>query len=118
MIFVSLGDQHHHGMRQRTAAHDEHLESVIEHGRIASTFNNHRQEVLNILTEQLRGKLRLTSFHPVFVSEQSIDLAVVRYVSEGVRERPARKGVCRESLMYDGQRGLYPFVGKVRKVHC
>jgi hypothetical protein len=99
VLVPSFGDEHHDRVRQGAAAHDQHLEGVVQHGGVAAALADDRQEVPQAIAEELRPEEPLTRAHPVDVPAQRVDLAVVGEVAERVRERPGGEGVGAEALM-------------------
>ena len=56
---------------------------------------------------------RLARLHPVDVAAQRVDLAVVRDVAVGVRQRPRRERVGAEALVHQRQRRLERRIGEI-----
>ena len=110
-----LGNHHEHCMRQRAAGHDEELEHVVEGRRVAAAFADDRQNLLQVVAEQIRLAHRLARVHPVDVAAERVDLAVVRDVPVGVRERPRREGVGAEPLMHERQRRVHVRIRQIGK---
>ena len=77
-------DHHHHGVRQRAAAHDEQFEDIVKDRRIAAAFIDDRKELLDVVAEQGRGQHPFAGPHPVDVSPQRIDFAVMADVAIGM----------------------------------
>ena len=101
-----LGDHHHHGVGERIAALREEFERVVEAGGVGLALVGDRPQLGDVLAEQRRGDRRLPRRHPVDVAAQRVDLAVVRDVAVGMRQRPGREGVGGEALMHQRQRAL------------
>jgi signal recognition particle GTPase len=55
----------------------EQLERVVEHRRVAAVGVDDREELLDVVAEQLALEQRLAGVHPVDVAAQGVDLAVV-----------------------------------------
>ena len=98
-----LGDQHHHGMRQRVAAHGQEFERVVEAGRVRLAFIGNGPELGEVLAEDVGAHVGLARGHPVVVSAHRVDFAVVADETIGMRQRPGRECVGREALMYHGK---------------
>ena len=64
-LFPGFGDQHHHGLRERVAAHHEDFEGVIEARRVALTFVDQRGEFLHVVPQHRRLPGRLSRPDPV-----------------------------------------------------
>ena len=110
-----LGNHHQHGVRQRSPRHHEELEHVVERGGIAAPLPDDRQELAEIVAEHGRSQQAFPGAHPVDVAAQRIDLAVVRDVAIGMRERPGREGVRAEPLVHERQRRLEILVVEIRE---
>ena len=100
---VGLGDHHHHRVRDRAAAEHEQLEHVVERRRVRPAVADDRDDLLQVVAEQLRGELRLAGAHPVDVAAQRVDLAVVGDHPVRVGELPARERVGREAGVHERQ---------------
>ena len=68
---------------------------------------------LQVVAEQLALEQPLARPHPVDVAAQRVDLAVVRDVAVGVRQRPRRERVGAEALVHQRQRRLERSVGQI-----
>jgi len=114
IVLPRLRDHHHHRVRQRTAAQDEQLQHVIEHGRVAAGGIDDGQQSRQIIAEQLRREHLLTRVHPVQVAADRVDFAVVQHVAERLSARPAREGVGAETRVDHGKRRLHPRIVQFR----
>jgi len=92
-----LGNHHHHRVRQRAAGEHQQLQRVVEHRRVGAVGVDDREDLLDVVAEQLAGEQRLARVHPVHVPAQRVDLAVVGEVPVGVRTLPAGERVRRET---------------------
>jgi hypothetical protein len=101
-----LRDHHQDGVRQRPPGHYEEFEHVVEGRRIAAALADDRQDLLQIVAEQVRAQQTFPRAHPVDVAAQGVDLAVVRDIAVGVRQRPRRERVGAEALVDQRQRRL------------
>ena len=101
-----LGNHHQDGVRQRPPGHHQELEHVVERRRVAAALADDRQDLLQIVAEQVRAEQPLARAHPVDVAAQRVDLAVVRDVAVRVRQRPRRERVGAEALVDERQRRL------------
>ncbi len=110
---VRLRHHHHQRVRQRAAREHEQLEHVVEGGRVRPALADHRQQLPQVVAEELRGELRLARPHPVRVAAEGVDLAVVRHEPVRVRELPARERVGGVARVDEGERALDPLVGEV-----
>ena len=102
--FPGLGDEHHHGVRQRISAHDQQFQRVVERRGIGLVRVDQRPDLVEVGPEQRRRRALFTGAHPVVVAAQRVDLAVVRDHAERVRQRPGREGIGREALVHQRQR--------------
>ena len=116
VVLPRLGHQHHHGVRQRPARLHEQFQHAVQAGRVAESFANDRQHLLQVVAEQLRGQHRLAGPHPVDVAAQRVDFAVVGDQVVRVRELPARERVGAEARVEQRQRARGPRVAQVGKV--
>jgi hypothetical protein len=80
-------------MREVASGHDEQFEAIVEHGRVAAVSVDHRQELLDIIAEQIGLEVRLGGVHPVGIATERVDFAVMRDVSVRVTAVPARECV-------------------------
>ena len=99
-----FGDHHHHRVRQRVAALRQEFERVVEAGGVGLAFVGDRPKLVDVLAEQRRRDGSLARRHPVVVAAQRVDLAVMRDVAVGMRQRPGREGVGREALVHQRER--------------
>ncbi len=113
---VGLGHHHHHRVRDRAAAQHEQLEHVVERRRVRSAGLDDRDDLGEVVAEQLGGELRLARPHPVDVPAQRVDLAVVGDHPVRMRERPARERVRREARVHERQARCDPRVTQVGEV--
>ena len=111
-----FGNQHHHRVRKRAAAHDEHLYGIVNHGGIASAFDNHREQVPNAIAEEFRLEQGFARLHPVDIAAQRVDFAVVRDVAKRMSERPTRECIRAEALMDYRQRRLHARIREIGKI--
>ncbi len=108
-----LGDQHHQGVGERPAGHDQQLHDVVEGGGVGPALLDDGQQVADVAAQQLRFQLGVAGPHPVAIALQGVDLAVVGQHPVGVGQLPAREGVGREAGVDQGQGGLEPLVDQV-----
>ena len=83
-----LGDEHQHGMVELAAGRSEQLQRVVETSRVAARLVDDRQELLDVVAQQVGLKPPLARAHPVHVAAQGVDLAVVGQVAEGLGQLP------------------------------
>ena len=69
-------------------------------------FADDRQDLLQIVAEDVGLEQRLARLHPVDVAAERVDLAVVRDEAVGMRQRPRGKRVGAEPLVDERQRRL------------
>ena len=104
VVIPGFRNQHGHHVRQGAPGKRQQLHGVVEHGRIAAARGDDRQQLLDVVAEQRRRQHRLPRVHPVHVSAQRVDFAVVADVAVRVRQLPARKRVGRKALVHQAQR--------------
>ena len=63
-----------------------------------------REDLLDVVAEQVAGEHAFAGVHPVDVAAQGVDLAVVGEVAVGMGAFPAREGVGAEARMHQRQR--------------
>jgi hypothetical protein len=112
LLLVRLGDHHHEHVRQAAAGQLQHLEHLVERGRVALGVGADRKERLHV-AEQLARELRLTRTHPVAIAADGVDLAVVRHHAQRLGERPGRKRVGRVAGVDDREFAREAFVLKI-----
>ena len=113
-----LRNHHHHGVGERVAALHQEFERVVEAGGVRLPFVGDRPQLLDVFSEQRRGYVGLPRRHPVDVAAQRVDLAVVRDVAVGMRQRPGREGVGGEALMHQRDRALEFRIVQVRIIRA
>jgi hypothetical protein len=104
MRLPGFGNQHHHRVRERIAAHDQQLEGVVEGCGIGLTRIDQRPDLFQIGAKQRRRGALLARAHPVVIAAYGVDLAVVRDHAERVGKLPGRESVGRETLVNQSQR--------------
>ncbi|MET3928374.1 hypothetical protein ABIE51_000261 [Lysobacter sp. OAE881] len=90
-------DQDAHRLQQVHAAGLQQLEHVVERLRIRAVHRDDRIELGQL--EVRRAPHVCTRLRPRAVAGNGVDLAVVREQAERLRERPARRGVGRKTLV-------------------
>ena len=81
-----------HRMQRIKAAHQEHLEHIVEALRVRARERHERQNIGEVRQER-RAEQRPARDRPVAVALNRIDLAVVREVAVGMCEAPLRQRV-------------------------
>ena len=66
----------------------QELEHLVEAGGIRIPFEDDRKEFVQIVAEQIRFTQRLACAHPVHITAQGVDLAIVGDIAKRLRERP------------------------------
>ena len=111
-----LRDQHHHRMGQRIARPHQQLQRVVEARRIRLALGDQRPQLFQVVAEQLALHQMPARRHPVDVSAQRVDLAVVADHPVGVGEPPRGEGVGGKPLVDEGERGDHRLVREVEIV--
>ena len=106
-------DQHHHGVGHGIAGGDQQLQGVVETGGVGLALGNQREQLGQIVAQQLGLQPVLARRHPVDVAAHGVDLAVVADHPVGVGEAPRREGVGGKALMDQRQRRHHPLVLKI-----
>ena len=115
VVLPGLGDHHEHRMSKRPAAEMEQLQHLVEGGRIACSGRHDREDPSQVAVEAITRQERLSRAHPIPVTRECVDLAVVRDEAVRVSERPRGKRVGREPGMHEHQPALEPLVGEIRE---
>ena len=110
---VRGGDHHHHRVGQRAAGEQQQLEHAIEGRGVRAALRDQRQAALEVLTEKLGAKRRLTGAHPMDIAVDRVDLAVVGEQAQRLGEFPAREGVRRKTRVDHCERALQLGVAQV-----
>jgi hypothetical protein len=79
-------------VRQAAATQVEKLDDLVERRRVTRSIGADRKQICHG-AELVRRKLRLPGAHPVAVSLNGIDLAIVGNETERVSQRPRRERV-------------------------
>ena len=108
-----FGYQKHHGVGQGIAARHEKFQGVVDTGGIGLTLGDERPDLVEIVSKKLRGHGAAACIHPVEVTAQGVDLAVVTENPERLGQAPSGEGVGGKALMHQGQSRNHAFVGKV-----
>ena len=114
VVLPRLRDHHQHRVREGSAAEVQQLEHLVERGGVARVRGDDGGEAREVARDQLALQQRFAGGHPVAVAAQRVDLAVVRDVAVGVRERPRRERVGGEPGVHERQRADHALVGEVR----
>ena len=77
VLLPGLRNHHHDRLLERAAGHQQELQDVIESTRIRNIGLNHREDVLQGVTEQLALGDAFSCLHPIDIAAQRIDLTVV-----------------------------------------
>ena len=94
-----LGNQHHGRVGEGVSSLYQQLKGVVETRRIGLIFVDEWPDLAEIIAQDLRVHRGAPSVHPVEISPQCVDFAVVNDHSKRLCEPPTRKGVRRETLV-------------------
>ena len=75
-----LRNERHHRVAERITPLNEELERIVEAGGVRLAFIRNRPQLRDVGAEEFRGDARLTRRHPVDITPQGVDFAVVRDV--------------------------------------
>ena len=106
VVLPSLGDHHHHRVRDRIPSHHQEFERVVERSGIRLPVVDQRPDFLEVSAEYRARDRALARADPVDVAPQGVDLAVVADHAERVRQVPGREGVRGETLVHQRERGF------------
>ena len=95
------------------AAGQHHLEHVVEALRVRAVLAHQRAQRGEV--EAFGLPQRAARPRPAAVAGNGVDLAVVRQVAEGLRQRPARRGVGGEALVHNDAGAGHRRVHQVRE---
>ena len=98
-----FGHHHHHRFLQGTAGHQQKLEHIVKGAGIGTVFLDDREQLLYIVAEQIGFNHALARCHPVLVTQQGVDLAVVAHEAVGLGTIPGRECVGAETRVHHGQ---------------
>ncbi len=112
----AVGFRHQQGLGHRrvAAGPDQHLEGVVQVGRVRTARLDHRLHVVPELAEGVGRHLDLVGLHPVDVALDGVDLTIVGQHPERLGQAPFGEGVGRIALVEDRHRGAEPLVLEVR----
>ena len=106
IVLPGLGNNNHHGQRQRHSVHIEEFQRVVEHGGVRSAPVHDRENLVDVVLHD-RARHRLFSGqHPVDIATDRVDLAVVGNHPVGMRAVPGGRRIRRESRVHDRDRRL------------
>ena len=91
----------------------EHFQGVVEIAGIGALRFDHGKEFPEVVSKEVAAHHTLPGKHPIGVSPQCIDLAIVAHEAIGLGAIPTRKGVRREAGVNHGEMAL---VGRVLQV--
>ena len=98
--FPRFGNEHRHRVRQRPAGERQHLQHVVDRRRVTLVGAADWEERLGAIPESGGSHRRFAHAHPIQISAQGVDLAVVAEEAVRMRQPPRRKGVGRETRMH------------------
>ena len=105
-VLPRLRDHHHDRRGERAPRHEQELEHVVEVARVGAVRLHHREELREIVAEELGAHHALARVHPVAVAEQGVDLAVVAHEAVRLRAVPGGEGVGAEARVHHREVGL------------
>ena len=109
-----LRNHHHHSMGQATTAHYQKLQAVIKHAGVGAGFVDNRHNLANIIAPQTIAAHGLASTHPVDVTTQGVDFAIMHQITIGMSALPAGEGIGAETGMDQSQRRFH---GAILHIH-
>ena len=118
VLFPGFGDEHHHGVGQGIAAHDQEFQGVVERGGIGLAWIVQGPDLVQIVAEDRRGDGVFAGLEPVHVAAHGVDFAVVGDHAERMGQIPGREGVGGEALVHQGQSRGYALVLQIQVIHA
>ena len=97
MILPGFGDHHHDCFLKRTARVIEHLKRVIKVSGVGTIRLNNWAELPDVFTPQVTFHDTLTRKHPVRISSERIDLAIVRHETTWLSSIPTWECIGRKA---------------------
>ena len=114
VVLPRFRDEHHDRVGQGAARVVEELDGVVEHRGVARAGDQDREEARHVRAEQVGLEQALARVHPVDVSVQRVDLAVVAEEAERLGEVPRRERVRAVALVDEREAADELRVGQVR----
>ena len=108
-----LGDQHADRLLDRAAGEHEEFQHVVEGGGVTAPLAHDRLDLVEVGAEHWVREHALAGVHPIDVTANGIDLAVVRDEAEGMSEIPGREGVGAVPLVHECQGTRHLRVGEI-----
>ena len=99
VVIPSFRDQHGHHVRERPAGERQQLDRIVEHRGVAAARGDDRQQLLDVGAKQRRRQDGLPRVHPIHISAQGVDFAVMADIAVRVSQLPARKSIGGEALV-------------------
>ena len=115
LVFPGLGDHHQDRFGQLAARQHQEFERVVEARRIGRARAHDRIELGEVRAEQARRHRALARVHPVLISLDRVDLAVVREVTERMGEVPRAERVGAVAGVHQAQRRLEVGIADIRE---
>lgn len=116
MILPRLGNHHHGHFLERPSGVVQELHGVVEVAGVTAVLLDDREELLQIIAEQVRLHRPLASVHPVGVPLDGVDLAVVSHEPARLGAIPGGEGVGGEPAVHHRQVRLEVLVLQVGEV--
>ena len=93
VILPRLGNHHHDRFGQASTRHHECFQSIVEVPRIGTVRLDQREQLVQIISKELTLHHPLSGVHPVAVTTNGVDFAVVGDVPLRMSPIPARERV-------------------------
>ena len=119
VVLPRFWDHHEDRVRQRPAAHVQQFQALVKAGRVAALLVEHGEQPLDPPAvrrtgNEVAGQHGLPGPHPVAVTPDRVDLAVVGHIPVGMGERPGRERVGGEPGVHQREGRAVPGIGQVR----
>ena len=101
---------HHHRLGKGTPIHHHKLDGVVEHGGVRTIGVDYGKYLRKVVAKHLRGKVTLAGSHPILVSLDGVDFAIMDDQAIGMRPPPRRKGVGAKARVNQRQRAFHSLI--------
>ena len=114
VLIPCFGDHHQHGVGQLAPGHYQQFQGVVEAGRVAGHGVADGRQLVDVVAVERGAELLLAGVHPVDVSAQRVDLAVVGEVAVRMGQLPVSQRVGAKTRMHQRERRDHRFVVQVQ----
>ena len=115
VLFPGFRNEHHHGLRQTVPAVNQQFEGVVQVLGIAAAGGQDRLEQRQLVVRSALYQV-FPRTHPIHISAERIDLAVMADHSKRMSKRPRRQRVRAEARMNKGNCRFHKRTLEVKEV--